>query len=86
MRDTIVDWVAHRIRLGGARSAVPLDRRANENVFEVLQLVLELSIFKHYIFKVAFSQVLHHADLVVLLAQAVKLELVLVEELGIGGL
>lgn len=77
--EAIVDRVAHGIGLGSSDTAVSLDCRADEDVFKVLKLVLELSVFEHDVLKVALSQVLDHTNLVVLLTEAIEFILILLE-------
>ena len=50
-----------------------LNGRADENVLQVFEFILELSILKHDIFKVSFTEVLCETYLVILLAKSLHL-------------
>ena len=80
----VSDRIAHSVDLRGPLPVISLDGRPDKNVLEVLQLVLQLGIFKHNIFEVALSEILDHPDLVVLLPEPLELKLVLLEQLLVG--
>lgn len=63
--------------IASAAASVSLNRASDEDVFQVFKFVLKLSVFKHDVLEVSFSEVLGKANLVVFFPESFKLSHVL---------